>query len=179
MNDVVRISGREDSTIVPLLLPRRLLAWHSSSFAAALGREEFARNRDEEMQINDNVDAFQAFGCWIYTGRLQDPPASSFVVGDTGLVPDDLYPSRFRLREIWVFGDTRGIPGIKNAAIDKLHEKYTVDWAVTDFSPAMRYAYENTSKIRSCVRFSWTCTPEPWTSKPFEKWTETAYWSIS
>lgn len=78
---------------------------------------------------------FDAFLCWLYTGKLDD--ASEPVrIGP---------PPRFSpltVCKIWVFADSHGIPALDNAAIDALFEQAALLWCTP--SSAIRYVYEHT-----------------------------------
>lgn len=94
------------------VIPRGLLMWHSAYFAAALDFDsDFAAG--EELCLEEHHEVFNAFVCWLFTGRVKDPhlnreseTAHDHFLGDETI---------FRL---WIFADMRGIPGLGNAAID-------------------------------------------------------------
>lgn len=80
---------------------------------------------------------FEAFVCWIYTGRLKDPPKLS----DNATAASQ-YLGFGLLSKIWVFADMRGVPALGNAAIDMLHERVSACW--TTYTQAIHYIYEET-----------------------------------
>lgn len=78
------------------------------------------------------MDAFKAFYNWLYTQRLYDPPAQANKV-----------PLRaITLCKVFVIGDARGVPALKNAAMDALISKIGDEW--TMFSRCIEFVYENT-----------------------------------
>ena len=120
-------------------IPRGLLRWHSAYFAAALDPEsDFCVGKDEALTLTENIEVFETFLCWLYTGKLKDPPSS----------PDDAARATCYLKprllcEIWVFADMRGIPALGNAAIDMSHELISAYWVVPTYIVA-HFIYENT-----------------------------------
>jgi hypothetical protein len=55
-----------------------------------------------------------------------------------------------RVAKIYIFGETYGIPGLKNEAIDKLHEVIVSDWRYpTDI---LNYVYEHTKSADTAMR---------------------------
>jgi hypothetical protein len=119
---VVQDSGSEEKKTYRV--PRELLRWHSSYFAAAFDPDSDFHTSDEgEVNMEDSLPVFDAFHCWLLTGRLKDPPSS-----EAEVTCDEYFLSRGLLMEIWVFADMRGIPALGNAAIDMLHERFVAGW---------------------------------------------------
>lgn len=86
--------------------------------------------------LDDDPKVFEAYYYWLFTRQLWDPNT----VAKAGSVP-----LTFNLLcKIFVFGDARGIPGLRNAAIDALLYKSGEEWAMPTMS--LRYMYENTPK---------------------------------
>lgn len=129
-------------------MPRQLLRWHSAYFAAALDPEGgFVKEGVKELHIEDNIQAFEAFFCWIFTGKLKDvvPPTD-------GAKATDAYLSLHTICNVWFFGELRGIPALKNVAIDMLHERCCAKWVW--LSGCIKLVYENTvegSQLRKYI----------------------------
>ncbi|KAH5228421.1 hypothetical protein HBI62_086390 [Parastagonospora nodorum] len=156
MNDMAKIFVFEDilneDTGTIYELPRGLLRWHSSYFAAALDPDSDIGSKDGELTLNEDHAVFGAFLCWIWTGRLKDIPESL----EDASAPD-FYLSSMLLCKIWVFGDMRGVPGLCNAAIDMLHERTSAKWKSGVFH--VPWAYAKTASGASLRRFMVdTCT---------------------
>ncbi|KAF2493991.1 hypothetical protein BU16DRAFT_61435 [Lophium mytilinum] len=130
-----------------------LLTYHSSYFAAALSGS-FIEGQTKVIELKeDEVEVFSAFHCWIYTGRLhpsrESPLSRDAYKAPTSSERNDLY---LLLAKIFVFGDMRGIPALKNEAIDILHQLYTCTW--TDFHlSAVKYIYKNTTATSQLRQF--------------------------
>lgn len=100
-------------------IPRSLFSWHSSYFAAALDPgSSFKNNKHGELVLEESIAVFDAFHCWLYTGRLKDPPSDT-----KHAMKQDIYLPAQVLYQVWVFADMRGIPSLTNAAIDMCHER--------------------------------------------------------
>ncbi|KAH7390914.1 hypothetical protein DE146DRAFT_618526 [Phaeosphaeria sp. MPI-PUGE-AT-0046c] len=128
-------SAKENTYVIP----RGLLIWHSSYFAAALdpsNSANFATGANGELMMEEDVEVFDAFCCWLYTGRLKDPCSTS-----TTSKFLELYLKRKILYQIWIFAEMRGVPAMKNAAIDMLHENVCASW--TSLRGGISYCYEN------------------------------------
>lgn len=125
--------------------------WHSSYFAAALDPEGgFAESGKSQIEIAGDIGVFEAFRCWIFTGRLKDTPTmSSPDMGSSNA--EDKFLSPLMLCRLWVFGDFRGVPALKNAVIDMLHEQLTVKWV--RFAKCIKYVYGNTAEGSQLQRF--------------------------
>ncbi|KAJ4292535.1 hypothetical protein N0V90_009198 [Kalmusia sp. IMI 367209] len=149
--------GNEERTFLMLT---GLLRWHSSYFAAALDAKGFGIDGQREIEITDSVRAFEAFRCWIYTGKLKDPSLSDASSPAKAPVNDDLLSQELLCRT-WVFADLRGIPALKNAAIDMLHEHISMSWSTN--IRMVRFVYNNTlegSSLRAFVIDVFTLTKE-------------------
>ncbi|KAF2813013.1 uncharacterized protein BDZ99DRAFT_460327 [Mytilinidion resinicola] len=111
-----------------------LLLYHSSYFVGALSGG-FKESDTEIVELfTDEVAVFDAVYCWLYKGHLFDSPTSGQFMDITFLY--DL------LCKIFVFGDMRGIPTLKNAAIDLLHSSICMEWKFP--KTQVRFIYENT-----------------------------------
>jgi hypothetical protein len=119
-------------------IPRGLLSWYSSYFAAALDPNSDLAIVDGKLRLEEDVKVFDAFECWLWTGKLKDV---SHTLADPK--PDDHYLSEQLLYRIWVFGDMRGVPGLRNVAIDMLHEQLAAKCEIT--MHAIPYIYANTT----------------------------------
>ena len=97
-----------------------LLSHYSSYFKAAL-KDDWKEGTLKTVELkDDNPDVFRAFFHWMYTGKLYfAPDASDTVPLDHGLI-----------FEIYVFGDSRGVPALCNAAIDLLVQKMHQEWTI-------------------------------------------------
>jgi hypothetical protein len=116
---LVKIKVRADSVEKLYVIPRGLLIFHSAYFAAALDPvNPFVGSADGELVLEEHVKVFDAFYCWLYTGRLKDRALAPATTN-----PKELYLSSMSLCQIWVFADMRGVPAMKNAAIDLLHAR--------------------------------------------------------
>jgi hypothetical protein len=70
----------------------RLLAWHSSYFAAATDSAGgFKTSGEKVLELDGSHQVFDAFHCWVWTGRLKDPPASDAPIKDRYLPRKVLY----------------------------------------------------------------------------------------
>ncbi|KAF2820650.1 hypothetical protein CC86DRAFT_116306 [Ophiobolus disseminans] len=139
-------------------IPRALLEWHSSYFAAALDPEnDFMRNADGKIGLEGDFQVFDAFVCWLYTGRVKDPPESF-----ENATWSDIYLPHLLLSKIWVFADMRGVPGLANTAIDMLHENVAAVWAVSE--SVVSYVYKNTlagAQLRKFLVDAFVLTKSP------------------
>jgi hypothetical protein len=116
--------------------------WHSSYFAAALdptNSASFIDTTTDNLTLQEDATVFEAFRCWLYTGKLKDMPSTA---GDVS--PQDQYLSHMILCRIWVFADMRGISALGNSAIDMLHELVYSRWSSYN-SEVLKYTYENTT----------------------------------
>jgi hypothetical protein len=106
---VVHSTLREDDTKT-YSIPRGLLKWHSSYFAAALdpvNRATFQGNAMGQLELHESIAVFDAFHCWLYTGRLKDVS-----LRDDDTPSDDLYLDTYTMFRTWAFADMRGIPDL-------------------------------------------------------------------
>ena len=113
-----------------------LLVWHSAWFAAALdpANTAFKEGQVKRIEIEASLDVFDAFCCWLYTGRLRDAPdfeATMHAIDNQTTqeaLAEMMFLPSFLLIEIWTFADMRGVPAMCNAAIDMLHERKFTIW---------------------------------------------------
>lgn len=148
INIKVRDTGSEEEKTY--LIPRELLKWHSSYFAAALDIDsDFKKSTDGSLYLSESLKVFDAFVCWLYTGRVKDPPVFAADVTPT---VDDCYTSWKVLIDIWIFSDMRGVPGLGNAAIDALHERLAVSWQTCSYLETDR-AFSNTLRGSTLRKF--------------------------
>ncbi|KAF2813014.1 uncharacterized protein BDZ99DRAFT_568278 [Mytilinidion resinicola] len=121
-----------------------LLTYHSAFFAAALNGG-FKEGETGIVELpDDEVAVFQAVYCWLYTGRLHDPPSSPLAKASSapGPLTPEIPLTGEVICKVFVFGEMRGIPALKNEAIDLLH-RFT---CVMEFPTiVLHYIYENTS----------------------------------
>lgn len=160
LNDIVTIRVFEEGWgYQNFQLPRKLLEWHSSYFAAALDPQGFGRTIVSELVIKDCIRVFEAFRCWLFTGRLVDPVEP---VDNTKRDRKNTSLSNQNICQVWTFGNFRGIPGLKNAAIDLLHEQDTLAWNF--HYERIKYVYENTeagSDLRRYIVDDYVLNVEP------------------
>ena len=140
---VVRVD--DNSKVKDYAFYGRVLAWHSSYFAAATDPAGgFQTSGEEVIELAGSHQVFDAFHCWVWTGRLKDPPASDAPIEDRYLPLKVLY-------DLWVFADLRGIPSLGNSVLDMIHERCTSSWV----SPtAIQHVWDNTmeeSKLRALI----------------------------
>ncbi|KAF2493992.1 hypothetical protein BU16DRAFT_562946 [Lophium mytilinum] len=123
---------------------RGLLTYYSSYFAAALDGN-FKEGVTQVVELKeDDPKVFEAFRSWMYTRRLLDQVPSFDVLKSAA-------HDRF-LCNVFIFGDMRGIPGLKNEAIDQLHRSTAETWMVP--SNDIKYIYTHTpvpSSLRDFV----------------------------
>jgi hypothetical protein len=109
------------------------------------------------MELEEEIKVFDAFYCWLHTGRLKDPFVPQEQTTPQPVTPNDVYFRAIDVCKIWVFADFRGIPALGNAAIDMLHERIAAMWLSPDLT--IKYVYENTikgSKLRDMLVFFYT-----------------------
>jgi hypothetical protein len=126
---------------------RNLLKWHSAYFAAALDPSSGFNNHIQTLEIECEFDIFEAFHCWLHTGKLKEVPKSN-----EDKKAEELYLSSLLVCKIWVFADYHGVPALGNSAIDMLHERGVAEWVTPD--NCVTYVYGNTtvgSKLRAYV----------------------------
>jgi hypothetical protein len=143
--DLMVVRVNDDSRVKDYTFYGRLLAWHSSYFAAATDPAGgFETSGKKVLELSGSHQVFDAFHCWVWTGRLKDPPASDAPI-------EDRYLPRQVLYDLWFFADLRGIPSLGNSAVDMIHERATSAW----LSPRdIQYVYNNTmaeSKLRALI----------------------------
>jgi hypothetical protein len=79
-------------------ISRGLLTWHSAYFAAALDPNGgFVKIDSNTIELEESIEVFDAFYCWLYTSKLKDTPTTSVKA------PDDLYLLYEDLNKIWIF----------------------------------------------------------------------------
>jgi hypothetical protein len=100
--------------------------------------------------LEGTFEVFGAFVCWLYTGRLKNPPLSTKDVDDTSF---NHYLPTMEVVDIWIFADMRGIPGLANAAIDMLHELVAAEWKTAP-NENIQFIYANTIKGSHLRRFT-------------------------
>ncbi|KAF2112160.1 hypothetical protein BDV96DRAFT_614485 [Lophiotrema nucula] len=156
-------------------IARGLLRWHSAFFAAALDPYGSSKeSTSKKRELKEEIPVVRAFHCWIYTGRLLDPPKPEES-------SDNQYLSSAVLCKIWVFADFRGFPALKNAAIDMLHESMAAKWA-TPSDDMILYVYQNSpegSQLRKFFIYAWIRTKSEGCFKELKKQdvpTDHQYW---
>lgn len=110
------------------------LTYYSTYFQGALRPGHFKEGEERKIHLtHDDPDVFQLFFYWLFTHQLWDKSLGP------GSVPLDWD----LLCRIYVFGDARGIPALRNTAIDALMDKIGVEWEVL-LSTQSHYIYKNT-----------------------------------
>ncbi|KAF2100517.1 hypothetical protein NA57DRAFT_74123 [Rhizodiscina lignyota] len=108
-----------------------ILCHHSLYFREAL-RGDSSESQQKVIKLEETeVKVFDAFKNWLYTGKLFD----------TSTLDD---PKVFDvLCKIWIFGNRRGVPGLKNAAADAFIDQSLRLWILPD--ELFLFIYDNTS----------------------------------
>ncbi|KAJ9646465.1 hypothetical protein H2199_002514 [Coniosporium tulheliwenetii] len=138
-NSLVRIKVGGGDNPKEFRAHRGVLTHSSSYFKAALSGH-FKEGKDGEIDLpDDDPNVFEAFYYWLFTRQLWDP--NTIAIAKAGSVPltFDL------LCKIFVFGDARGIPGLRNAAVDAILYKSGEQWIIMP-TAIINYVYENTPK---------------------------------
>ncbi|EAT81163.2 hypothetical protein HBI56_105130 [Parastagonospora nodorum] len=151
--DVMTITVREGVKSKEYHVFHGLLTWHSGYLAAALSPTSgFHDSGTNSFEFIEDIEVFDTFTCWLYTGKLDD--ASEPI---SAARPPHLSP--LVLSKIWVFADFHIIPALGNAAIDALHEHQALLWVTP--SPVIKYVYEHTkpdSLLRRYLQDAFTKT---------------------
>lgn len=129
-------------------IPRGLLEWHSSYFAAALDPESDFYTSDS-IHLEHSHEVFDAFVCWLYTGRIKDPAP---IADDINACLKDHYSDFEVLIRVWTFSDMRGIPALGNAAVDAMHGRVAAAWASFE-NADINFVYSNTRKSSLLRKF--------------------------
>lgn len=109
------------------------LICHYSTYFKNAFTGEFQEGHTGVVELaNDSVAVFKAFYSWTYIRKLFEP------VSEVGKVP---LTSEI-LTRLYVFGDARGIPSLKNASINALIDKIANEWNIP--TPSIPYIYDNT-----------------------------------
>jgi len=150
--DTIRITIREGVKSKEYQVFRGLLTWHSGYFAAALSPiSGFHDSGTNSLEFIEDIEVFDAFTCWCYTGKLDDSSKPISVAHPPCL-------SLLTLAKIWVFADFH-IPALCNAAIDALHQHQALLWLTP--SPVIKYVHEHTkhgSLLRQYLQEAFTKT---------------------
>jgi hypothetical protein len=132
---------------------RGLLTWHSGYFVAALSPPSgFHDSGTNSLECILDIEAFDTFTCWLYTGKLDDTSEPISAARPPRLSP-------LTLSKIWVFADFHIIPAFGNAAIDVLHGHQALLWVTS--SSVIKYVYEHTkpdSLLRRYLQDAFTNT---------------------
>lgn len=121
-------------------LHKGLLSYHSSYFQAALNSRCAEGLYGVVHLPEDDVEVFQAFYYWLYTRKLFDLHAGRAYASKT----DTTNIEWMLICKIFVFGDARGIPGLKNAAVDLTVAKFVQMWAFP--IETVRFVFDNTQE---------------------------------
>lgn len=132
---------------------RGLLTWHSGYFAAALSPVNgFHDSGTNSLEFIEDIEVFDTFTCWLYTGKLDDTSEPVSIAHPPRL-------SLLTLSKVWVFADFHIIPALSNAAIDALHEHQALLWLTP--SPVIKHVYGHTkpdSHLRQYLQDAFTKT---------------------
>ena len=121
-------------------LHKGLLSYHSSYFQEVLNSRCAEGLYGVVHLPEDDVEVFQAFYYWLYTRKLFDLHAGRAYVSKT----DTTNIGWMLICKIFVFGDARGIPGLKNAAVDLIIAKFIQTWAFP--IEIVRFVFDNTQE---------------------------------
>jgi len=102
------------------------------------------RSKGNTLELEEEIEVFDVFYCWLYTGQLKDAFISQDPTTPQPKSADDVYLPDITLCKIWVFADFRGIPALGNAAINMLHERIISIWKTP--SEIIKYIYGHTAK---------------------------------
>lgn len=109
-----------------------LLKHYSSYFRNAL-KKEWRKGQPKLITMTkDDPEVFRAFFHWILSGKLYHK------LNDDGTIPLSVR----ELLKIYLFGDMRGIPGLRNAVVDLLFQKNCQDWVLP--TRDLKYLFDNT-----------------------------------
>lgn len=118
---------------------RGLLCFHSSYFDRLLNGQ-FREGGSNYIRLNDTtVEIFQAFFFWLNTGKLCAPAG------------DKIPLSTQTIAQIYVFGDSKLIPRLKNAALELFVAKAHEEWMFP--RNELDYIYGNTTENCGLRRF--------------------------
>ena len=147
--DTVVVRVQDSSNIKDYIIIRKLLAWHSSYFAAAIDALGYtAMNNLKVLDIECSHAVFDISYCWIYTGRLKDTPVTE---PPASLAVKAYFPTIKAFYDTWIFADRCDIPMLGNTVIDTLHE---CPAGSNGLPVNMEYLYANTepdSRLRNFV----------------------------
>ncbi|CAI6330623.1 unnamed protein product [Periconia digitata] len=169
LHDLVTIRVTQGSQIREFLVIRPLLRWHSSYFRVALDPNgHFKESGAKVVEVEDDINAFASMLCWINTGSLDDIAVDAADVTDVNDGGDEYSGDNndneneggnsekdeeglmsLLLYKVWVLADKRGLPGLADATIDKLHERLVSIWSL-DTRSIVPYTVRNTNP-ESCL----------------------------
>jgi hypothetical protein len=122
--------GHENGVKKTFYVYRGLLCFHSTYFNKLLNGS-FKEGGSDNIRLKDvSIDTFQAFFCWLNTGKLHPPSATISLDWQ-------------EIMEVYVFGDANMIPRLKNAAIDLYVTKIYQDHIL--YSSGLDYLYSHTT----------------------------------
>ena len=139
-------------------LPSCVLTWHLAYFAARLDPNGgFKENGSTTLELDESIDVFNAFFCWLYISKLKDP-------GSTPTTKrSDLYFTFELLNRIWGFTDFRGILSLSNSTIDIIHERLMAEGCLLNKHITSDKSMRTLCRTRSLGCYIKTCTRRPWT----------------
>ncbi|KAJ9646466.1 hypothetical protein H2199_002515 [Coniosporium tulheliwenetii] len=135
-DSLIRITVGSSPNTRDFHIYKGLLTHYSTYFKAALNGNFKESKEGVILLCTDDPEVFQIVCYWLFTGQLWD----SRKVKKEGEVP----LSWRLLCSIFVFGDARGIPALRNAAIDGLMDKISDEWKL--FTGQVKFIYQNTPK---------------------------------
>ncbi|KAF2493988.1 hypothetical protein BU16DRAFT_619183 [Lophium mytilinum] len=124
-----------------------VLTYHSAFFAAALDGK-FKEGVTQIVELpEDEVSVFQVVYCWLYTGRLYNPPehppsSSPSTAAEHFAGAEQVPLFETLICKVFVFADMKIIPELKNKAVDVLHLVTCTNW--TFLNHQAHYIYSNT-----------------------------------
>lgn len=157
LSDVIKIRVKQDGRTEEFSMSRPLLRWHSAYFNAALDPDGgFVERGQEVFEIEEDIEAFETFRSWMFTTTLGDAPSPAQNGGAaTAQTTQTGTSARTNMRvkycKAWILGESRGVPGLKNAVIDALHKDDWNNWALS--VKEMSYVYNNTMPNAALRRY--------------------------
>ncbi|KAL2351619.1 hypothetical protein BJ546DRAFT_851670 [Cryomyces antarcticus] len=137
---VVKVSVGEPPKLFHI--HKGLLIHYSIYFRSAYNGNWAVSNESIHRLEDEDAEIFQMFYTWLYNGQRLHPPGEDF---DFDKLP-------LMLCGVWVFGDKRGVVGLKNTAMESL----TSTFEQVDNLPepsTLCYIYDNTSESSSLRKF--------------------------
>lgn len=128
----IRFDGDDSGT--EFQVHRGLISYHSSHFRNALkGRSSNRKEKTITLPAFE-IDSFRVFMRWMYMSRLHEPDVTFTM---------NTITSATEMIRAYIFANSRGIPGMKNAIIDALVEAQAKDKKIP--MACLQYVWSNTA----------------------------------